>query len=771
MARKQLHLRSDDTLRTQPGTDSRALELSVRGGPTNLRHEWEQDPAFAHRFDLQQGPLTVTLRVSAHSQHPRHSPQARVTVLNGATELGFDTQVVDHTGSYTFTITNPDVTVAPGTRLVVRVENVGQQSTSFTIRYAGPGSDDAQLDMPTTSYVSVDQVRLASPCRPGGSQRFNPAQVLTTTARVSDPFGAYDVAAAHIEIAGPDGTPTLRSTMTPLVSATRSVTYQHATTIPSDTTPGLYTAIVTATESNGVTDRGSSTFVVQEPAALAGHLSVTPGSARVGDSVTVTMVVTNTGEAAASTVVPSLIKQGTGGAVLVSGPTPPSGNLFGSDAIAFAWVYTITDLGEVFWVGSADGVDANACHRISAPPVTSNRVSVVSGPNTIHFGSPTYSVSEDAGTVSIIVSLDAAAATTVTVDCATSDGTAEAGSDYSSVNNTLSFAPGVTDWVFTVPITDDVVDEPNESVMLTLSGATHASITGTNPATITIIDDEAVSPAVQFSSGGYTFAEDTGHAIVTATLDGASPLTVSVDCATDDGTAVAGSDYAATANTLVFAPGTTSQSCTIPVIDDDAREADETIELSLSNPSQAGLGTPSTAWVTIVDDDSSAPTQVAINKRVWPSTADAPGRETTYVYTITVRNGSTGTLQIEEIEDTLPVGFSYLTTTLALGNPYTATWDGQTAAWSYGPPFPSVSSGGTVTMSFLATASVGSGTYCNDVVVSSVDGTTFAREDLACVWVPWPVYEIISQAGSQRIKARVEMKDGQLELISWEFLP
>jgi len=97
---------------------------------------------------------------------------------------------------------------------------------------------------------------------------------------------------------------------------------------------------------------------------------------------------------------------------------------------------------------------------------------------------------------------------------------------------------------------------------------------------------------------------DSGNdAAFEVTLSGPTPVRVTVAYATANGTATAGSDYTATAGTLVLAPGQTSKIVSVPVIGDDDFEPDETFTLTLSNPVNATLGT-ATATATITNDDN-----------------------------------------------------------------------------------------------------------------------------------------------------------------------
>ena len=88
-------------------------------------------------------------------------------------------------------------------------------------------------------------------------------------------------------------------------------------------------------------------------------------------------------------------------------------------------------------------------------------------------------------TLDFVVSLDRASTLTVTVDYATSNGTATAGSDYTATSGTLTFDPGDVTETVSVPILDDAIDDGGETMTFTLSNASNARIAdGTATGTI-----------------------------------------------------------------------------------------------------------------------------------------------------------------------------------------------------------------------------------------------------------------------------------------------
>ncbi|HBB90008.1 MAG TPA: hypothetical protein DC047_20585, partial [Blastocatellia bacterium] len=116
---------------------------------------------------------------------------------------------------------------------------------------------------------------------------------------------------------------------------------------------------------------------------------------------------------------------------------------------------------------------------------------------------------------------------------------------------------------------------------------------------------------VQFSQSNYQVSEGAFHVLVVVNRTGFSAGTTTVNYATSDsatgncstftGFASSKCDYEATFGTLQFAAGETSKTISIPIIHDSYAEANETFNISLSNPTNASLGSPAAATITIVD--------------------------------------------------------------------------------------------------------------------------------------------------------------------------
>ena len=98
--------------------------------------------------------------------------------------------------------------------------------------------------------------------------------------------------------------------------------------------------------------------------------------------------------------------------------------------------------------------------------------------------------------------------------------------------------------------------------------------------------------------------EEAGSTVLTVNLAPAGTETVTVDYATRDFRAEEGEDYTATSGRLTFAPGETSKTITIPILNDDIYEGLESFFVDLSNPSGTALPAIPTKEVLIASDDA-----------------------------------------------------------------------------------------------------------------------------------------------------------------------
>ncbi|HEX5034223.1 MAG TPA: Calx-beta domain-containing protein [bacterium] len=109
---------------------------------------------------------------------------------------------------------------------------------------------------------------------------------------------------------------------------------------------------------------------------------------------------------------------------------------------------------------------------------------------------------------------------------------------------------------------------------------------------------------LQFSVANFSVDETAGSAAVEVVRVGGTNGEVTVQFDTSDGTAVAGTDYTAVSETLVFAEGETSQTVNIPILQSSLDANDKTVNLTLSDPTDdAELGDPDTAILTIEGEE------------------------------------------------------------------------------------------------------------------------------------------------------------------------
>ena len=257
-------------------------------------------------------------------------------------------------------------------------------------------------------------------------------------------------------------------------------------------------------------------------------------------------------------------------------------------------------------------------------------------------------VGEAGGSATFTVTLSGPSGQPVSVGYATTDGTATAGADYLALSGTATIPAGSTSTTIAVPVTNDAVDEPDETFVVNLTGPTNATIAD-GSAQATILDDEPL-PSLSISDATVVEGNSgTTNATFTVTLSGPSSSTVTVSATTADITAVAGADYVplAPTTTAILAPGETSGVVVVPVLGDTVDEPNETFFVNLTVPVGAtvadaqGLG-------TITDDDLPLPTTTSsttttTSTTLPPTTTTSSSSTTTLPPTTTTSSSTTTT--------------------------------------------------------------------------------------------------------------------------------
>jgi hypothetical protein len=269
---------------------------------------------------------------------------------------------------------------------------------------------------------------------------------------------------------------------------------------------------------------------------------------------------------------------GYGGGLFIASATPPLADL-DTDTVS----NTINNIADI---------DPNISGPYTSNGATFNPTMTISDVSTLEGNTGTHAIT-------FTVSVSAASNQPITVAYATADGTATAGSDYQAASGTLTIPAGQTTGTITVLVNGDRIGEANETFFVNLSSATNATIVD-GQGVGTILDDE---PRVSINdvttkegnSGLTAFA-------FTVSLSVAYDVPVTVDYATANGSATAGSDYQAASGTLTIPAGQTSGTITVPVNGDRLPEPDKYFFVKLSNLNFGAIA-DSQGQGTIIDDE------------------------------------------------------------------------------------------------------------------------------------------------------------------------
>jgi len=269
----------------------------------------------------------------------------------------------------------------------------------------------------------------------------------------------------------------------------------------------------------------------------------------------------------------------------------------------------------------------------------------------LQFSQASQNVNENAGSITITVTRTDGKDGAISVNYATANGTATAGNDYIAISSgTLNWEDGDTETkTITVNITDDSDFEESETLKLTLSNPTGGAIIGSQEiTTLTIIDNDAPAGILQFSQASQNVNENAGSATITVTRIEGSTGAISVNYATANGTATAGSDYIATSGILNWEDGDTeAKTFTVSITDDSDFEGNETIIVNLTKPTgNATIGTQNSSTLTIIDDDDD--NQAPILDEIGNITTATIGNQVKIIVRATDPDGDNLTFQLIE---------------------------------------------------------------------------------------------------------------------------
>jgi hypothetical protein len=299
-------------------------------------------------------------------------------------------------------------------------------------------------------------------------------------------------------------------------------------------------------------------------------------------------------------------------------------------------------------------------------------------------------VNEAAGTATFTVTLSAPSGQPVSVNFATSNGTATSGADFTSTSGTLNFALGVVSQTIVVPITNDTIFEGSETFNVTLSAPTNATIaTGTGVGTIR--DDgtgtggtDNDTPTLAVSNAAVTEGTDT-HGVFAVTLSNPSAQATTVNLALANGSAT-GADYGpglqvstdggttwSAASAATIGAGSMSVLVRTPIVNDALDEAAETFTLTATRTSGTTTNASATGTATITDDDATPSltiNDVTVNEAagtlVFTVSLSAPSGQTVTVDFATTDGTATAGTDYTAMSGTLTFAPGSLTQTIAV---------------------------------------------------------------------------------------------------------
>lgn len=272
--------------------------------------------------------------------------------------------------------------------------------------------------------------------------------------------------------------------------------------------------------------------------------------------------------------------------------------------------------------------------------------------------------------VAFTVTLSRPYAETVSVNYATTNGTAVATSDYDMQSGTLTFAAGETTRNISVAVKGDTLAEKNEAFYVLLSGAVNASLSR-GRGTATILNDDAL-PSLSIDDARVVEG-NSGQKVALFPLHLSAPAgyKVRVSYATDSNLSARDDDYVPVRGSIVeFNAGSTLAYARVLINGDTLDELDEQFTVSIS--AQDANIANGVARCTILNDDR--PPAISISDMSIEE-GNGGARDMVFLVKLSAPSGKTVEVSYATADGTAKSGSDYTsaTGTLVLPSGYTTT--------------------------------------------------------------------------------------------------
>ncbi len=625
------------SLRFDTGDETKTVTVTVTGDDMDEPNEETFTVALSNESGATLAKGTGTGTITDDDGAPTVTlvlTPASITENGGTSTV---TATLDHPSSEATTVTVSAVPVDPA----VAGDYTLSTNTTLTIA-AGATTSTGEVTI-TAADNAVDALdkEVTVSATATNTQGITAPDNVTLTI-TDDDMPALSIGDASVTEGDEGDSPTLTFTVTLAPAATLPVTVDWQTADGTATAGTDYTAgngtltfgtgddskTITVTVTGDDADEPNENFTVTLSNAPSATITDATGTGTITDddgppAVTLVLAPASIGENGEKSTVTATLDRASSAATTVTVSAAPVTPAVAGDYTLSGSELTIaagqtTSTGEV--TITAVNNDVDALDKTVTVSGTATNSQGITAPDNVALtitddDAPVLSIGDasvtegDAGksaTLTFTVTLTPPATLPVTVDWATADGTATAGTDYTAANGSLTFNTGENTKTITVAVTGDDTDEPNETVTVTLtneSGATLTDATGTG----TITDDDG-PPAVTLVLAPASIGENGGTSTVTATLDRASSAATTVTVSAAPVTPAVAGDYTLSGSELTIAAGQTTSTgeVTITAVNNDVDALDKTVTVSATATNSQGITAPQDATLTITDDDAPA---------------------------------------------------------------------------------------------------------------------------------------------------------------------